>query len=55
MTKCGVFGLLIGLRYLTTGCSDSEPKRPKELTTGQEDEFKAQDDAARQIDGKQTK
>ena len=45
-------GLVIGVGFLTPGCSDSESTHPKELTTAQEQEFKAQYDAKREVEGK---
>jgi hypothetical protein len=45
-------GFLIGVGFLTAGCSDGESTRPRELTTAQEQEFKSQQDAAREGEAK---
>lgn len=50
--RCWVAGSMIGIGLLNAGCSDGESTRPKELTTAQDQGFKATYDASREVEGK---
>jgi hypothetical protein len=45
--------MLVGGLLPSAGCSDTDSTRAKEMTTAEEQEFKAQYDASREIEGKQ--
>lgn len=51
--KCCLIGMLVGGLLPSAGCSDTDSTRAKEMTTAEEQEFKAQYDASREIEGKQ--